>query len=125
MSETKLACCPVCGGEATLYPLYKGGYICCDNDNCCVIGPNNDPDGAKWNAMPRRKSGKAKPYTKKDVKALLRAVDMRLDLHDENVPASCFFAKYPEIFRKATHSSTEAIDELLTEALLPFREVSR
>ena len=42
--------CPVCYGRA-----YQGcDRAWCINTRCRVDGPTNDPDGTKWDAMPRR-----------------------------------------------------------------------
>jgi hypothetical protein len=50
----KLKPCPACGGKAARFALYPdGGPVtrCC---SCRMNGPVDDPDGAKWNALPRR-----------------------------------------------------------------------
>lgn len=47
--ETGLAPCPWCGGKAE----YQGMYVACSNYPCSVIGPSDDPIGAKWNALRR------------------------------------------------------------------------
>jgi len=72
--------------------------------------------------MPR-KSGKAKQYTKKDVKALLRAVQVSIDWIDGNISARAFLDKYPHI-NSDGYISQQICDEV-RKALLPFREVSR
>lgn len=47
----KLKPCPACGGDAWRRPV---GYASCSSAGCHLIGPDHDPDGAKWNALPRR-----------------------------------------------------------------------
>lgn len=47
----KLKPCPACGGDAIPCETYAA---CGNRMECCVTGPNDDPDGAKWNALPRR-----------------------------------------------------------------------
>lgn len=47
----KLKPCPACGGDA--YNTAQVVY-CISTSKCGVVGPWNDPDGAKWNALPRR-----------------------------------------------------------------------
>ena len=42
--------CPACGGEAR---IRDGRFAVCDGIHCRVMGPSYDPDGAKWNALPR------------------------------------------------------------------------
>lgn len=55
MTVPDLKPCPACGGASHLV----GSSIECEALHVChVIGPRNDPDGAKWNALPRRGSGK-------------------------------------------------------------------
>lgn len=45
--------CPSCEStDLTLLP--RRSYVACRNKDCCLFGPINDPDGSKWNALPRR-----------------------------------------------------------------------
>jgi hypothetical protein len=46
--------CPACGGEAK----QGSSYVGCSNLACALFGPNFDPEGAKWNALPRRTTQK-------------------------------------------------------------------
>jgi hypothetical protein len=46
----KLLPCPACGSERV--NLF-GRFVTCRNPGCELGGPNNDPDGSKWNALPR------------------------------------------------------------------------
>lgn len=47
----KLKPCPACGADA----YFDGTLVVCSNKpECWLMGPNDDPDGAKWNALPRR-----------------------------------------------------------------------
>jgi len=48
----KLKPCPNCGSEAITPPAKYDHYANCRD--CGVFGPHHDPDGEKWNAMPRR-----------------------------------------------------------------------
>lgn len=50
--EVKLKPCPACGGGANHFEMC-GGFEAC-SDGCGLCGPDNDPDGAKWNDLPRR-----------------------------------------------------------------------
>jgi hypothetical protein len=44
--------CPACHDPNPIH--YKGGeYGRCANEKCQLEGPKGDPDGAKWNALPR------------------------------------------------------------------------
>ena len=43
--------CPVCGGEAR---QDSNEFVFCRDDDCGMMGPNFDPTGEKWNALPRR-----------------------------------------------------------------------
>ena len=43
--------CPACGTAAEIIDL---AARCGRRVSCGVRGPNLDPDGAKWNALPRR-----------------------------------------------------------------------
>ena len=45
--------CPACGSEA-LRTGGKSHYQACSDHRCCMVGPDDDEDGAKWNALPRR-----------------------------------------------------------------------
>lgn len=46
---TEILNCALCGSHA-----YKSrGYCKCCNQGCCIIGPNGDTGGEKWNAMQR------------------------------------------------------------------------
>lgn len=48
--SVELKPCPNCGcGEPVLFR----DWVECRSGTCCVMGPNADPDGAKWNALPR------------------------------------------------------------------------
>lgn len=51
--------CPACGGEA----LKISGFDCvrCLTEGCRLFGPDLDPSGAKWNALPRREAGPEAP----------------------------------------------------------------
>jgi hypothetical protein len=44
--------CPACGHKE---PYLSKGYeiVKCQNFDCGMEGPRSDPDGAKWNALPR------------------------------------------------------------------------
>ena len=44
---------PGCGGEANHY----GDFVQCCNPKCRAVGPNDDPDGAKWNRVARAARG--------------------------------------------------------------------
>ena len=44
--------CPACGHAAT-DPTGRT-FHACSNHECTLIGPGDDDDGAKWNALPRR-----------------------------------------------------------------------
>lgn len=48
MSEN-LKPCPRCGSAVQRFSR----YVACASTECAVIGPNDDPYGAKWNALPR------------------------------------------------------------------------
>lgn len=48
MSEN-LKPCPRCGSAVQHFSK----YVACASTECEVIGPNDDPYGAKWNALPR------------------------------------------------------------------------
>ena len=43
--------CPACGGDAIPCETFAA---CGNRPDCCLVGPSRDPDGAKWNALPRR-----------------------------------------------------------------------
>lgn len=43
--------CPVCRH----IPEQWTNHVTCSNIYCCLRGPDNDPDGALWNALPRKK----------------------------------------------------------------------
>jgi len=47
--------CPACGAKAVQY----SNYAECSNSDCGRTGPWDDPDGAKWNAIPRREESTA------------------------------------------------------------------
>ncbi|MDY6867006.1 MAG: hypothetical protein SVT56_03755 [Chloroflexota bacterium] len=47
--KPELLPCPACGGEA----MWVDSYVGCESEDCSLCGPDNDPDGAKWNALPR------------------------------------------------------------------------
>lgn len=49
--------CPACGEKKALYLGRLDQVQCCGD--CCMIGPKDDPDGAKWNALPRREDADA------------------------------------------------------------------
>lgn len=67
MSE-KLKPCPACGGEVEQMKR----FVNCPRDECNIIGPNNDPDGHKWNAMV---AGCAKaPAGMSDAELIARAI---------------------------------------------------
>ena len=42
--------CRGCGSEAEKRG-WSGGCVVCSNIDCRIVGPSNDPDGAKWNAL--------------------------------------------------------------------------
>ena len=52
-NELKLKPCPLCGAEAERSSCNKS-VIGCSDINCLTYGPLGDPDGHKWNSMPRR-----------------------------------------------------------------------
>lgn len=56
MSE-KLLPCPACGGDTAVQG--RSDAVRCDNRLCMLDGPFPDPDGARWNALPRRTDAKA------------------------------------------------------------------
>jgi len=61
--ELKLKPCPFCGAKVEQYDF--DSIAVCKRKGCKVIGPDNDPHGRKWNAIPRRS----------EVLELLRLVD--------------------------------------------------
>jgi hypothetical protein len=50
--------CPHCGKKMVEFSTMCLGYIFCPR--CGLLGPDNDPQGKKWNSLPRRKKGKVK-----------------------------------------------------------------
>ena len=50
--ELKLKPCPFCGAKVEQYDF--DSIAVCKRKGCKVIGPDNDPHGRKWNAIPRR-----------------------------------------------------------------------
>lgn len=55
MTAPDLKPCPACGRQPV---LLSGHAWACPNGRCEVVGTRDDPDGAKWNALPRRGTGK-------------------------------------------------------------------
>lgn len=53
----KLKPCPFCGGKASVNGTLKQ-YVVCRSKRCWAFGPDDDPDGAKWNRRPRAKKVK-------------------------------------------------------------------
>jgi hypothetical protein len=53
----KLLPCPACGSEAEHSIIME--YANCSNKRCRLIGPDPDPDGSRWNALPRSPTAKA------------------------------------------------------------------
>jgi hypothetical protein len=53
----KLLPCPACGSEAEHSIIME--YANCSNKRCRLIGPDPDPDGSRWNALPRNPAAKA------------------------------------------------------------------
>lgn len=54
MSKPVLKPCPACGANARMCD----DCVVCSDDKCLAIGPRNDRDGRKWNALPRRRRAK-------------------------------------------------------------------
>lgn len=54
---TDLKPCPACGAPAhhgmDYFDDTPNGYVECSSKSCSLEGPVDDPDGAKWNALPR------------------------------------------------------------------------
>ena len=48
--QPSLLPCPACGGEAHQYKIPR--YVKCLS--CLMTGPDDDPTGEKWNALPRK-----------------------------------------------------------------------
>lgn len=67
--EVKLKSCPACGGHAR---MVGENFVSCLKDQCDMMGPSNDPDGAKWNALPRR--GDAPTVTREQIAAEILAL---------------------------------------------------
>jgi len=83
--QPKLKPCPFCGAGAELYDYNT--VVICTSWGCKVVGPDNDPDGHKWNSIPRRS----------DVMELLRLVetterDLRLSKLYERFKSVVVFA---------------------------------
>lgn len=55
MKKPTLKPCPACGNNA-MFASNKDWVFCTNYVECHLVGPNNDPDGRKWNAMPRRRT---------------------------------------------------------------------
>jgi hypothetical protein len=53
----KLLPCPACGSEAERGIF--GEYAKCSSRQCYLVGPDPDPDGSRWNALPRNPAAKA------------------------------------------------------------------
>jgi hypothetical protein len=49
--------CPACSKAALINEAVC--YIYCSNTLCAVMGPTYDPDGSKWNALPRHSDNAA------------------------------------------------------------------
>ena len=82
-ADAKLKNCPACGGAASFYKDARRVYCLGGGDECCLTGPIHDPDGAKWNALPRRDANE--PY-------LIDQLDVRVQelfTHFEAVDVSC------------------------------------
>lgn len=45
--------CPACGGTDVRVAGSQMQYVTCSNGQCHLDGPIRDPDGTKWNALPR------------------------------------------------------------------------
>jgi len=83
--QPELKPCPFCGAGAELYDYNT--VVICTSWGCKVVGPDNDPDGHKWNSIPRRS----------DVMELLRLVetterDLRLSKLYERFKSVAVFA---------------------------------
>ena len=50
----KLLPCPACGSVLPPRHWNVGNSKACPSRACNLIGPMGDPDGSKWNALPRR-----------------------------------------------------------------------
>jgi hypothetical protein len=55
---SKLENCGFCGFLPT---LKKFGIVVCENPDCGALGPSNDENGAKWNALMRRAAAVGTP----------------------------------------------------------------
>jgi len=54
----KMEPCALCGSDAIKEAMK---YWNCSNDDCSVMGPNNDPEGDGWNRLMRREPTPAEP----------------------------------------------------------------
>lgn len=64
--------CPACGGEAE----QRGMFASCVDPSCALAGPNGDPSGVRWNAMPRKGDPVETRGMLQDVFARLAALTM-------------------------------------------------
>lgn len=61
--------CPACGADAKKEDLFGDDYVHCSDEDCELCGPSGDPDGAKWNALPRREANPEAPELPKRISA--------------------------------------------------------
>ena len=116
MSDIKFEPCPACGSKARYSPGYT--YICCTNPDCEVTGPVRDRDGAKWNALPRKK---VKQYSKKDVKQLVKLTFVLRDWIDRGVTFDDFCRKYPDLgLDTSVISGSKCLLKEIDKILAPF-----
>lgn len=76
--------CVACGSPAR---LVLRGRVECRNPACQMLGPKNDRDASKWNALPRRQQGRAArktpPWQRKDKSEVAKSESKNVKARDD------------------------------------------
>lgn len=97
MTTEQLRECPACGSSAS---IQCSDWVRCSNEDCILCGPEGDPDGAKWNALPRRGDADSK----------LRELREWVGIESYHLPAFEVRRKIDELLAAPPRAQSETVE---------------